>query len=439
MRLPVENSYQVLQIMNTLFGLSGLALFFTWLYKSTEHYWLSLGAMIFLAFSALYWTYSVDAQVYIVSAFFVILTYYAAFKYTENSDWHYVIFLAFASSLAILAHQSNVLLVIPCLWLIGKRQKVLGYLGIILLLAGIPYLMVMVFQHHAGSVKQGITWLAGAAGSYGPMEYQNPYWSFNPANLLLTCKSVFGVLWTVADSWWKLTGAILMGLVAFNLSVWREKKDFYRFALVTIGLYLLFFSVWNPGNGNYLLGVGILLIYMVALTGTHYSRRSLYALYLVLWSMVLMITFWVNYENIYAHTDIKNNRDYGIAAAIAEKVKPQDVVITAGLSGYQAGKVYLPYFYNIQCLSLDLVFPPRGKEKGLAFLRDLLAQSLKQPHPRIYVLSEVFDDARTEELLKKYWQITPREVYNIFQPYRLEKVAVLNQGTEPMVLFRISK
>ena len=141
-----------------------------------------------------------------------------------------------------------------------------------------------------------------------------------------------------------------------------------------------------------------------------------------------MITFWVNYENIYAHTDIKNNRDYGIAAAIAEKVKPQDVVITAGLSGYQAGTVYLPYFYNIQCLS-----------KGLAFLRDLLAQSLKQPHPRIYVLSEVFDDARTEELLKKYWQITPREVYNIFQPYRLEKVAVLNQGTEPMVLFRISK
>ena len=444
-RLPVQNSYQAQQFMNYLFGLAGLGLFYSWLKNGTRRYGLSLILTMFLAFSYVYWWNSTEAQVYVVSSFFLMLACWLAYGYAREKTMFNAVFFSIAACLAILAHQSNILIVPAALLLLGERRKIVLFLAALVIMVAVPYLSVMVFLEKFTSLKQAISWVLNVGSSYNQDSYMNPYWSFHPANFIFTLQSMFNVFWrpttTAAIINW-LKAAVVISLIiwGFRSSAIRKERGFRLFSGVLLATYLVFFSFWDPGNVNYLLGPGILLLFLLGLgLADELARPPERALS---WSLVLVAvliaTFAFNSGEIRARHSLDNNNDYRTAADIAAVVKPGETVIISGLAGFQAGKVYLPYFYNIQAVALDIVFIRRGKENGLRFFSDQMALAAKENIP-VYVLSEIFTDRITQESLKKYWQISPQEVYNVFHPYALKKVADIKRGDSQVWLYQLGR
>lgn len=443
LHVPLENSYHTLQLMNSLFGVAGLALFYIWLRRCVRDYFLALWGVAFLGISYLYWWHSIEGQVYIVNAFFLVILFLSARAYALKKEWSYLIFFGLASALAMLAHQANIFIAAAALALLGDWKKLAAYIGILFVLVAIPYLSVAFFLHGARDFPTLMNWLVGVGVSYNSGLSMSPYWNFNPLNVLVTIRSLFRVFWydLIPSHFWQLAVGLGMAIFAFLANRRSKDRSFFLFNWIFIVIYILFYSFWNVGNINYLLGIAILLLFYTVrgIAAFLAEKRNRLAVIIKLFlSIVLIITFTYNNSILKPRRDIKNNRNYLIAEALASVVTERDVLIVAGVSGYQTGKVYLPYFYNIPCLALDVLFIRKGKVAGLNYLQNFVIQNPKR-HEIVYVLEEVFTDKEARKLIRQYWDVSAEELDSVFTSVPKDRIVVWTRNQEPITVYRIGK
>jgi hypothetical protein len=100
------------QILNAFTGAIGIALLWVLLRIAVPGgRWSALAGCGLLAFSYGYWWYSVEVEVYILSALLLILSLFLAYHAARHPSWKAFALLGGAHGLAVLAHITNVLFV----------------------------------------------------------------------------------------------------------------------------------------------------------------------------------------------------------------------------------------------------------------------------------------------------------------------------------------
>ncbi|MEI6846365.1 MAG: DUF2723 domain-containing protein, partial [Candidatus Firestonebacteria bacterium] len=157
--LPVFNIAYRINILSVLFALLSLVLFFEILKKLLKNDLIAIVTVTFLAVTKLVWEYSIVAEVFALSNFFVFLLIFLIMKWEETGN-HRVLFLfSFILGLSLTHHQT-VLFLTPAfaLFLYQNRLKLRGFnwfTGIALFFVGLlPYL----FLYIAASRRPPLNW-----------------------------------------------------------------------------------------------------------------------------------------------------------------------------------------------------------------------------------------------------------------------------------------
>ncbi len=110
----------LIQGANALAGAAGVALFFVLLREvSGSGLQAGVGALL-LASSYAFWYYAVEVEVYTIAALFLILALWLLVRLLRQPSSTLALGLGVVQGFAVLFHQTNVLLVIPALWVVWR-------------------------------------------------------------------------------------------------------------------------------------------------------------------------------------------------------------------------------------------------------------------------------------------------------------------------------
>jgi len=102
-----------LQLANALVGAVGVMLFYTVLRQHTHRTDVALAGAVLLGSSFAYWYYAVEVEVYTIAAVFLVGCLGLMWQALRHPTWHGWVWLGVGQGLAVLFHQTNVLLAVP--------------------------------------------------------------------------------------------------------------------------------------------------------------------------------------------------------------------------------------------------------------------------------------------------------------------------------------
>jgi hypothetical protein len=216
-----------------------------------------------VAFSAVVWVWSIEAQVYALG--FVALAWATRelLRPEHRGKWWKVGLLHAG---AILGHIVHVLWVIPAVYWIWSqsdraiRQKLKIYLGTTTAATIIPYALVigLIIVPRQWNDRWLVRWLMGSAAlnPTSVFQWHLPGWT-GPLQWLKTTPRLFwGSFWpyhTDVPLWCViLTGISIVITLLLLVSSWRRRKDVrWRFSLIWLAVYGVFFWTWEPTTECY--------------------------------------------------------------------------------------------------------------------------------------------------------------------------------------------
>jgi len=349
-----------LQIFTSLLG--SAALFFLWrsLYQLSQDRGLALGLTCAAGFSAAFWVWSIEAQVYALGVLGLAGATAALLSPSPRMKT-----IGFWHALAIGGHLVHGLWLIPALYLMRKRQLplkpyLLTVFSVVIGAYTAVTLFVVVPYHGQGP------WLSNwFKGSLGLTQDRSIGWHWpGISGPWLWLKATPGVLW---GSFWPYAGthissslsalaiistALMLGLVIFQWRGALQHRTVVRFSVLWLVVYALFFSTWEPETLCYRMTdiIPFTFILMVALIAIpqRLARLSL----AVGWMVSLGL---VNFKSraLPMH-DIERNKVYQQTLRLAKISPEHSMYMTSGGEPW----IYLLYFtgrsaWNARTLSFD--------------------------------------------------------------------------------------
>lgn len=276
-----------MQLANALAGALGVGLFFGCLHDATRRFDLALCGALLLGGSYAYWYYAVEVEVYTIAALFLVLCLWCLLRLARRPTLWLAAALGLVQGLAVLFHQTNVLLCVPAaaallvgtvdhppatahrlpLWrrmvgrVVGLRGLLLAYgLPLVLVVAG-SYALVGFGLSQFASLHEFRAWFTAYAhtGWWGSMAGSK--WAELGHALTILLAQPAGAPFLL----------LLLGcLVLFG----RRLVQTYRPLVLCLLLWLLtygaFFFWWEPDNIEFWIAIlppALLLLVLALHTG----------------------------------------------------------------------------------------------------------------------------------------------------------------------------
>jgi hypothetical protein len=345
-----------LQVLNALGGAVAVGAFCWMALRLVPSATAAGAATVALAASYGWWYHSSDAEDQILANAGLLLALaalaagrgpYLRGLLPTGRGWAVVLGLA----VAMLIHATSILVVPAALILFfrdatRREAVVLAVLGAALV--GVPYLIIGVGVHGYRDVAAWRSWLLAAPGQgvWGRVSSRNLWAGLQSlaaaAIWLPAAPTVAGLraLQPAALFGFAATGAVAAGLLAAVVAVARS-RDRLGIALLVWALTIAGFGAyWAPDDPQFWLLV-LPPLYLLA-------ARALPAW--ALWALVLPLAFWNLGAGILPRHDPAANAGLLATRCLAERLGPNDLVITPGWDW--AGD-YLPYFTGVTVLSLN--------------------------------------------------------------------------------------
>ena len=462
------------QVLNALTGALGIATLWVLLRTAVPGRAAALTGCGLLAFSYGYWWYSVEVEVYILSAASLILCLLLAYRAAASPSWKSFGLLGIAHGLAVLAHNTNVLFVgvVAVALLVAARSLppgggvarcVLAYAGAGVAVVVPAYVLAMAasgletpeeaygwLTHAAQSDKHG-AWEASslpkaAVGGGRALVGGHFAFSLDPVREVVvggfSGKSLREELFLVRDYPEGLVFALLVLLAVLAAALlwsalgWLRRRALNRRARLLTALsiawlapYALFFTWWEPHNIEFWIAPWVPLAVLFALLSSgpgHGAPRRL-PTGLTVVAVLLAVNFFGSVWPQHSPED-----DYWRARTVwyERHASAPDLVVAAGA---QSGR-YLGYFSSARVIDIDTVFPKHDDPaKGLLALRRRIDETDAR---RVFFSEEVFYPASdvfsrcTEAQLCDEWAPAMRREYmprtSVVADGRLETVRELD-------------
>lgn len=328
-----------MQVTNAIAGALGVALFFAVVRVVTRRIDLAWCGALLLGASYAYWYYAIEIEVYTIAAVFLVLCLWCIVRLLQAPTPGICAGLGIAQGLAVLFHQTNILLSVPVLVAfvlvrhsIGRRWLTAGMayalpLGIIV--AG-SYLLVGFGISGFRSWSQFMAWI---------MAYAHTGWWGGPITTDNWADLGAGLADTVAQPGGALLGLLLLGLLICYL---RHLVQGYQQLVLCLSAWLVtygvFFFWWEPDNIEFWIAslppLFLLLLLGLQMGGPGWHPGVWVALALGLTMLA------VNYDSITRRGRMEYDRQRRIAAALAARSAPGDLLLVP--DGLQ--ELYLPYY-----------------------------------------------------------------------------------------------
>lgn len=379
-------SVLVLETLDSLLGAAGAAIFSSLLRRSGRGEREAVLGAAALAVSHAWWFWSLEAQVYMLGAFFAVLS---AREALTDQPRPRLVGLYHAG--AILGHVGH-LMAFPALsfllWKKGRARPVVRYSSTLAVAVLIPYILAGAFAMRPSSFHDVKVWLLGSAALNTsrtflwhsiPMSQAVPAWLLMSLRVFTEFVGRRGVAWSVG-----LILAVLPVLAAVRGAVDKTRES--TFWLLWLAGYAVLFVSWEPFTIVYRV-TDLLALWALATLGLRAlpSRWRLAAL--GAWTAGAL-AFNLAYV-VRPASRFENNPDL-VEAAWTKVRTPEDAWVLAN----GRGAVYIPYFAGRR--PLNLVYLP--DEAALRARLDALAASGQA----VYVSGRTLEEPGLREKLERY-------------------------------------
>jgi hypothetical protein len=358
-----------LQLVNAVAGALGVALFFRTLRRLTGLASLALAGAALLALSFAFWYYAVEVEVYTLAGLFLLLCLDRMARLLRRPSWQGFALLGVLQGLAILFHQTNLLLCAPVAallllcWQSGLPARTRGFFLELLLPYGLALGLCVSLPYALVARASGLTsvaelrgWLLGYAttGWWGGA-ITSSKWAGLGEGLSLTLAAELGV-GAFVGLWLLGLLVIHLRLMLSDLRLRRRGRDTITRAVaqhgpsVELGLiaiacvwllcYGAFFLWWEPDNVEFWIASlppAILLLALALARGEGRWRRRP-----GVWTtLAIALTLGaLNGEAIVRRGDPARDLQRQIVAAYVAASEPDDLLLVP--DGLQ--ELYLPYY-----------------------------------------------------------------------------------------------
>ncbi len=408
-----------MQVTNAIAGALGVALFFVVVRVVTHRTDLAWCGALLLGASYAYWYYAIEIEVYTIATVFLVVCLGYIVSLLRTPTPGICAGLGVAQGLAVLFHQTNILLSVPVLVAyilvrpgIGRRWVVAGLaytlpLGIIV--AG-SYLLVGFGISGFRSWAQFMAWITA---------YARTGWWGGAITIDNWVDLGTGLANTVAQPGGALLGLLLLGLLICYL---RHLVQGYRRLVLCLSAWLVtygaFFFWWEPDNIEFWIAslppLLLLLLLGLQMGGPVWHPGVWVALVLGL-TMLAM-----NYDSITRRGRMAYDRQRRIAAALAAHSAPGDLLLVP--DGLQ--ELYLPYYeQRDNVLSLNQALFEHEGDWAAACRAVRQRITITREHGFAVWIDDVVlypGSDRDETRLLERFRLTPQAVTQCFTPYMPE-------------------
>lgn len=250
-----ESAERLLQAANALAGGLGVGLFAALLARLTGRWQAAVLGALLLGASYAYWYYAVEVEVYTIAVLFLIAALWLMLELAQRPALRLALGLGAIQGLAVLFHQTNVLLSLPALMALGTGLRaasatgarprtgpalLLAYAAPLALLVSGAYLWVGLGVSGFRSWEAFFRWAAGYTTT--------GYWggAVDGARLALLGQ---GLARTIAPDGGALIGLALLATLALNARrLARAPRGALAMTLTWLAVYGAFFVWWEPEN-----------------------------------------------------------------------------------------------------------------------------------------------------------------------------------------------
>lgn len=365
----------LMQVLSSILGAASVAVFLRILLRQKIDPWLSAAASLGLAVSALYWIWSVEAQVYPLGTFFLMLAFAELTRDTPKpaaaGAWH---------AAGVLGHVGHVMFA-PAAYrflLTSRKPDVARVARYGAALAGIvaaAYAATLVCIVRPASFGEFRYWMLGSAalgvdkkfawvGGYSGEGFLE--WGMNALRLFGAGPIVGGGLWLLAGF-----GAVA-GL--------RRHRRFAAGCLFWLAGYAVLYTCWHPGQPVYRYSDLAPLWGLIALAVEEAQalRRVRKAPTLALAGVVLALGYW-NLTRVVIPNGMPGRNEELQRALWISKVTPHEAWVIVD----DIDQVYVPYFGHRHPLNLRYF---QGRPGAL---RERIKESTRRGQPVYVVVSEL--------------------------------------------------
>lgn len=437
-----------LQLVNACAGALGIAFFFILIHSLTKRIDLACCGALLTGANYAYWYYAVEVEVYTIAALFLLICLWFLARLLECPTPRVSAALGLAQSLAILFHQTNVLLCLPimialclsthnCITPDSQPQKPsrrsqflmlsLAYALPLLLIVGGSYLVIGVGVSGFRSWEQLLDWmLAYAHTGWWGGTITSEKWSDLGA----------GLAGTVAQPGGAALGLLLVGLLVLYLRhlLVRTSRRLVLCLMLWLLTYGCFFFWWEPDNIEFWIAsvppAVLLLILALDAAGPRWHPGVWIAL------AVGVTMFGVNYDAITRRGTVAYDLQRRVTNALANQGMPGDLFLVP--DGMQ--ELYLPYYagrYNTFSLNRALFERDGNWPAACTLVRERIDATLSYGFA-VLVDDEVLYPGRVPgvaSILDRF-DLSSEQVTVCFTPYLADLVPV-KLPDELSILYRL--
>lgn len=407
-----------LQVLNAFISSFSLALFYRLLAGLTRRP-VALVATALLAVTHGYWLYTVEVEVYLLSAAFLIATFYALTRPVTHVYRQGLVAGALLG-LAVLAHQSNLLFGLVALAAAlslqldrGQKARLLLSLGAAAFLtAFIPYAAAILVLK-LDSPRAILFWLTTYVqmGSWGKLQANAPLQALGGIwNTLAVSNQefpLFGSLFVV----------LLVGLVSW--AAWQANRRISGLCLVWIAAYGLFFTWWEPSNLEFWIAILPPVFTLLALSANRLTGPARSWALLGLAALVPLLAGYNWSAGISLLRDPAADARRQNALDITRCMAPGEKVLLAS----PLLAPWLNYFGKVETLPVESAFLVADREQATDVPQQAFAQ-LQQAidaslgaNRRIFAAGEALESTA---LIQRYG-VSTSQVQSFFDGYSLRR------------------
>jgi len=420
----------LIQATNALAGAVGVTIFARVVRRVTGRADLAVAGALLLGSSYAFWYYAVEVEVYTIACLFLILALTLLVAFLRRPSPALAAALGVAQGLAVLFHQTNVLLSVPvavALLLSDDRRTMMivrRFIAYVIPLAAIvigSYLWVGLGVSGFRSWAELSVWMEG---------YARTGWWGGAVDGMKFAALGGGLSRTVVPPGWEILPIGLLALLLINLRGLRSApRGLVWVLLAWLLTYGVFFLWWEPDNIEFWIASlpPFYMVLLVAVGGREAARRwSFIALCLLGLTM-----FGVNLGAIRQRGDAANDLQRQITSALVARSAPGDLlVVPDGLL-----ELYLPYYAGREnVLSLTQAMTASGSEWSVACatLRERMDRSLSSGYAVVAVGDALRPNpaplGESPSMMERF-RLTPDQVAACYAPLTaMFQVASLGSG-----------
>jgi hypothetical protein len=295
-----------------------------------------------MGLSYAFWYYAVEVEVYTIAAIFLVIALAFLLDLARAADWRTALALGIVQGIAVLFHQTNVLLGVTALvaLMFGSQGQVWRERGRLLVAYGTPLALIVGGAYlWAGLGISGFRrWddLFGWAAGYATTGWWGGAIDQNKLELLVT-----GLTLTLAATGGIVLGVVLLGLFAGH---WRTVRalpaGLIAIVLSWLVVYGAFFLWWEPDNIEFwIASLPPALLLLGLAVGTNRTAAHPWLAPGIMGGLGVVLLL-INGSTIVQRGDATQDLQRVIAQATAALTQPDDLIIAA--DGLQ--ELYLPYY-----------------------------------------------------------------------------------------------